>query len=499
MKKIGVLFLCLIFFASLVLAYPSSWTPRIALDANENANVVAWRDGEGICFFKQSGTFGGSILTPTCTFCGSLNRGPDIALDGNGDAHVVRYGYSSGAKIWYSKLDGDTGESSGCSLLAYNPVGPVDLTSRLASIAVDGNGDAHVAVVQFASFPYPRIYYYKIDGETKTKLIGPVLVSDPNINYYPHPPNIVVDSDNNAHIVWAHDINPASISSRIMYTKIHGDGPNLGDPIIVYTQISSDYDNTWPSIALDGNGDAHVVWTYKDFDDPFIPIDEVYYAKINGTTGDPIISYTPLDFNLNGIFWWGPQDISVDNEGNVHIVAEKSIIANSHNESWVNYLKVNGNDTTVLIPEFKVAPNNASIPSIEVDSDGNVHIVWQKYIQSEDNFYYKSFYTKLDGDSGELIFTDIPIGDGPVINPICEGDGTLLGQCSLTRPYYCQAGELVENCQVCGCPRNRACKPDGTCLASKVKKIAMPLFSAVQEGVQKDIITRIVYFFKGLF
>ena len=42
-------------------------------------------------------------------------------------------------------------------------------------------------------------------------------------------------------------------------------------------------------------------------------------------------------------------------------------------------------------------------------------------------------------------------------------DGTLYEQCSATKPKYCDTGNLVENCQVCGCDADKGCQPNGAC------------------------------------
>lgn len=42
-------------------------------------------------------------------------------------------------------------------------------------------------------------------------------------------------------------------------------------------------------------------------------------------------------------------------------------------------------------------------------------------------------------------------------------DGTPYGQCSSTKPLYCDNGNLVDNCQVCGCEEGYECQPDGEC------------------------------------
>ena len=45
----------------------------------------------------------------------------------------------------------------------------------------------------------------------------------------------------------------------------------------------------------------------------------------------------------------------------------------------------------------------------------------------------------------------------------CE-DGTPYFECSLSNFKYCDAGELVDDCEVCGCSLNSECSPSGICL-----------------------------------
>jgi len=60
-------------------------------------------------------------------------------------------------------------------------------------------------------------------------------------------------------------------------------------------------------------------------------------------------------------------------------------------------------------------------------------------------------------------------------------DGTLFGECSSTKPYYCDNsdmtyggnGTLIKNCQKCGCPEQEECQEDGSCkehIATENKK-----------------------------
>jgi len=80
--------------------------------------------------------------------------------------------------------------------------------------------------------------------------------------------------------------------------------------------------------------------------------------------------------------------------------------------------------------------------------DGNKIYYWR--VKSKDNFKWGSF---SDIDSFYLDST----------KKVCE-DGTSYFQCSLTNLKFCEGGELVDNCGVCGCPLNSECSLSGTCV-----------------------------------
>ena len=46
-------------------------------------------------------------------------------------------------------------------------------------------------------------------------------------------------------------------------------------------------------------------------------------------------------------------------------------------------------------------------------------------------------------------------------NQTCS-DGTLYGQCSTSKPRYCNNGTIINNCQNCGCSVG-TCQTDGSC------------------------------------
>ena len=69
----------------------------------------------------------------------------------------------------------------------------------------------------------------------------------------------------------------------------------------------------------------------------------------------------------------------------------------------------------------------------------------------------------------DVIYSD---NDGNVTAYIClQGnrcsDGTPYGECSITNPFYCNNGNLIDNCQICGCHINYTCQDDGSCLKNE--------------------------------
>jgi parallel beta-helix repeat protein len=53
-------------------------------------------------------------------------------------------------------------------------------------------------------------------------------------------------------------------------------------------------------------------------------------------------------------------------------------------------------------------------------------------------------------------------GEGIDYKPICS-DKTIGGECSVTKPLYCNHGSLIENCQACGCASGFDCQSEGSC------------------------------------
>ena len=70
----------------------------------------------------------------------------------------------------------------------------------------------------------------------------------------------------------------------------------------------------------------------------------------------------------------------------------------------------------------------------------------------------------------DCIFENVNISADVI--PECNlescSDGTVYGNCSLTKPQYCDGGVLINNCQVCGCEQDYGCEADGSCAEGQI-------------------------------
>jgi len=54
-------------------------------------------------------------------------------------------------------------------------------------------------------------------------------------------------------------------------------------------------------------------------------------------------------------------------------------------------------------------------------------------------------------------------------------DGTFYGQCSGTKPKYCENGNLIDKCSLCNCPLGQECQSDGSCVGAPIVQCASGL------------------------
>ena len=239
-------------------------------------------------------------------------------------------------------------------------------------------------------------------------------------------PSIAIDSDGNLHVVWYElDINDG-FKSNILYRMKSGDS---WMPIEV---ISADNarDNTWffanfakPSIALDSFGNVHVAWeSDKNQSDSGTDQDIFYKVRTQGEwTATELVS-TESDESSS------LPSIAVDHDGNVHIAwTDASDIPGTEDNVSVFYkmkTALGWTSTRVIQSEADSICKNANVI---VGSNGDVHISWIE-ITGEDYVHHIKHRMKADGHWGEVETvrqSNIEIGDWNGLGMALESTGLL--------------------------------------------------------------------------
>ncbi len=255
-------------------------------------------------------------------------------------------------------------------------------------LAVDSNDNAHI-VWEDQRDGNREIYYTKVDKMGNPLVNNLRLTNNPA---YSGNPYLAVDHQGNIHVVWR-DERDLWLQSEIYYKKLD----NNGQTLIPDRRLTFSSTGAWSSgIAIDQNDNIDFVWT-----DSRTGRSEIYFRKMNNNatnlTGDiRITSHTGTD-------WSGYSKITVDPQNNIHVV-------------WLDYRGGNqelyykklSNNGAGLTPEIRLTFTNASLPpAIDVDADGDIHVAWVKIINNTWYVYYKKV-----ANNGIILTSDIQLTFG---------------------------------------------------------------------------------------
>ena len=222
---------------------------------------------------------------------------------------------------------------------------------------------------------------------------------------YADQPDVAVDSQGNVHIVYFYadiDWQEEDDHREIWYTMLDNDGNALID----HTQITPEdgYPSTQPAIAVDSQDRVHVVWrgpsagTSSD-------CNEIRYCKIDpslddqdGSSADAGTIIVVDEKQLTNIDEWYVQhpSITIDSNDDIHIVWEWY-------DAYIYYMKVDSNGNE-LVAITEVRDGSSCLwyarPDVAVDSNDNPHIAWNDYYDTDT---YETYYAMLDGSDGSIL------------------------------------------------------------------------------------------------
>ena len=217
-------------------------------------------------------------------------------------------------------------------------------------------------------------------------------------------PKIAADEAGNVHLVWydTTDYNGSGTDADIFYKVWNITTGSWGSVEVV----SLEYGGTSyiPVIAIDTNENVHIVWVdYTNYSGAGTDRD-IFYKWWNATTGT--WSPTVVVSNMSDDTSSNP-DIAVDAQGNLHVVWNDLSDFNGSGSDMDVFYRL-WNATTDAWTITQVLSNESTsisgLQSLAVDSNGTIHVVWQEYIASKYSLLYKYWNATINTwSSVELI------------------------------------------------------------------------------------------------
>ncbi len=335
--------------------------PGLAVDPSGNV-FVSWHDngGDEEVFFSAlrrsdlTSVYGPIRLTDDDAESQTTTHG--IAIDKNADVFVVWQDARDGNdEIYFGRADGTDGDGMVTEKRVSNDAG----SSMIPAVAMDEHGDVHV-VWQDDRDGNQEIYYVKLSDYTGNQLFAPVRVTNDAGNSVT--PAIVLDEDNNVHIVWSDDRDG---NYDLFYAQLSGaDGSVNVAPVVLDNTAAAERLN--PAIAVSGT--SRVLIAYQNDNRRDYDINLMRIATWNGA----------VSFNravVDGSSESTHPDLVLRDADHVFVVWTDD---HDHNDE-IYIAKFDALDGDELIEPQRITDDDddSDYASIGIDVAGNLYIAWQ--------------------------------------------------------------------------------------------------------------------------
>jgi hypothetical protein len=218
-------------------------------------------------------------------------------------------------------------------------------------------------------------------------------------------PAVAVDNRGIIHVVWE-DYRDNPKLGNIYYCNSKDGGRSFGEDVMVEDPITFATHQGNPAITVDHQGIIHAVW--EDYrDDAKLP--NIYYS--NSTDGGKtfqkdVMVDDPITFTTAQVH----PTIAVDDQGIIHVVWED--YRNHPDLGDIYYSKSTDGGKTfgedVMVDDAYTVTSQQRNPAIAVDKLGVIHVAWEDY---RDDPQLPNIYYSKSVDGGKTFGKDVMVDD----------------------------------------------------------------------------------------
>ncbi|GEM_PF-5172107 len=355
--------------------------------------------------------FGSSIRL---TFDQAISTNVSSSVDDDGNIHVVWEDYRSGAgDIYYMKLDDEGNKLTNDAKISNDTT-----ASRNPSVAADSDGHIYIVWEDVdngsSELLFAKLWYY--EGNITFQENGlQVSDSDPANSTEP---DIAVCQDGNLSLVWTdarHDAGDGNL--EIYYKRLRMSGTSLTPD----TRVTGDVGRSeHPRLDTDSDGMVHIVWyDFRDSSNGLVINHGVFYRKVI-MDGTPLTPETRITFA-------SPQsrpDIAIDTDGNVHVVFDDDRYASF--DIFYTLLDPDGN---TLVDDRNISPkddNESRCPRIALSDSNAVDVVWQDQTSGLWAIHYSAMNYNGEIEVYDQGLTSETVGNATIPVAMCANDNNTL-------------------------------------------------------------------------
>jgi len=237
-------------------------------------------------------------------------------------------------------------------------------TQAVPSIAVDSSDHLHIVWHGKATgFTLYQVWYNKYDGSWA----GPVRISDYDgmSGRDQRYPSIAVDGSDNLHVVWDGKATGFTADNQIWYNKY--DGAWAGPVRISDYAGMESYGHVQAAVAIDSNDYIHVAWLGGAV------WGKVWYNKYDGAWAGPVLISTYDSMAAHG---QGGVAIAIDSNDYIHVVWHGRATGFITDQIWYNKYTTSWAEPVRISDYAGMGSYSQNYPSIAVDATNAVHVLW---------------------------------------------------------------------------------------------------------------------------